>query len=209
VSPQSALICAYLFFACVLLLQPLVATAAQPAPRVAVTIEGRGTLVIELSPREAPKTVAHFLALVNKHFYDGILFHRVEPHFVAQAGDPASKKVNPTDIANIPSEDVARRYGLGGGGSGATVPLEAKLPHNRGTIGLARSQDRDSGDSQFFINLQHNHRLDGDYCVFGKIVRGEELIDNIHQGDRIKSMRVVTAAHTSPGKSAHGSGPSH
>ncbi len=186
---------ARLIAACALLAASHASSAAPAAPQVVMTIEGRGAVTIELCPKEAPKTVAHFLALVNKHFYDGILFHRVIPGFVAQAGDPASKSVKPADIADIPPEEVAQRYRLGGGGSGSTVPLEAKLPHNKGTIGLARSQDPNSGDSQFFINLAPNHNLDSGYCVFAKIVKGANLIDQIHQGDRIKSIRVVSAAH--------------
>jgi len=173
---------------------PVAARAAAPNPRVAMTIEKRGTFVIELFPKAAPKTVAHFLSLVKSHFYDGILFHRYVQGFVVQGGDPKSKTVKPEDIANISAEEVGDKYGLGAGGSTlGTVPLEATLPHDRGTIGLARSQAPDSGDSQFFINLAPNHRLDYQYCVFGKVVQGMDKIDQIRQGDRIKSIRLAPA----------------
>jgi cyclophilin family peptidyl-prolyl cis-trans isomerase len=161
-----------------------------------MVIEKRGTVVIELYPKDAPKTVTHFLDLVNKKFYDGILFHRVVKSgiYVAQAGDPKSKTVNGALLADIPSEEVGQKYGLGAGGSGKTVPLEARRPHDRGTLGLARSQDPNSGDSQFYFNLEANHQLDGEYCVFGKVVKGMEALGKIRQGDRIKSVRVVGAA---------------
>lgn len=170
-----------------------VAAGAQTNPRVDMVIEKRGTLTIELQPKAAPKTVAHFLKLVDKKFYDGILFHRVVPGFVAQAGDPGSKKYKPSDLSALSPEEIGEKYQLGGGGSGGNVPLEAKLPHDRGTLGLARSSDPDSGDSQFFFNLVPNHSLDSGYCVFGKIVKGENVMDKIQNGDRIKSVRVVKA----------------
>jgi cyclophilin family peptidyl-prolyl cis-trans isomerase len=185
--------------ACALLFAPHSVLAAgkhhAPAnPQVSMVVEKRGTIVIELNPKAAPKTVAHFLSLVNKHFYDGILFHRYEAGFVIQGGDPASKKVNGADIANLSSREAGEKYQLGIGGSGTNVPLEATLPHNRGTIGLARSQDPNSGDSQFFFNLVDNHRLDNGYCVFGKVVKGMDVMDKLRQGDRIKTIRVVSAS---------------
>lgn len=170
---------------------------AQTNPRIEMVVEKRGTLTFELLSDKAPKTVAHILKLVDKKFYDGILFHRVvynpqpdgtKKGFVAQAGDPKSRKVKGETIANIPWQET----GLGDGGSDlGTVPLEANVPHDKGTLGLARSSQPDSGDSQFFINLEANHFLDANYCVFGKIVSGQNLMGKIKQGDRIKSIRVV------------------
>jgi cyclophilin family peptidyl-prolyl cis-trans isomerase len=160
-------------------------------PMVSMVIAKRGTITIALYPKAAPKTVAHFLELVNKKFYDGILFHRLAEGFVAQAGDPKSKEIDGAKIANIPSDQVPQEFGLGNGGSGKTVPLEAKLPHERGTLGLARSGRPDSGDSQFFFNLKDNHTLDAGYCVFGKITKGLDVMDKIRQGDKITSIRVV------------------
>lgn len=179
----------------------LMAMVGEPAdaaanPRVSMEIEKRGTIIVELLPKAAPKTVAHFLDLVHQKFYDGILFHRVIPGFVAQAGDPKSKKVDGTKIANLSDQDAAMQFHLGDGGSGKTVPLEATAPHDRGTLGLARSSDPNTGDSQFFFNLVPNHRLDNGYCVFGKVVKGQDVMDKIHQGDRIKSIRVVSSNGT-------------
>lgn len=159
-------------------------------PKVEMTIADKGAMVIELYPKAAPKTVAHFLDLVHKHFYDGILFHRVIPGFVAQAGDPKSKTVKGADIANVPAEQT----GLGDGGSGTNVPLEVKLSHDRGTLGLARASDPNSGDSQFFFNLVPNHRLDTGYCVFGKVTKGLNVMDEIKQGDKIATVRSFPSA---------------
>jgi cyclophilin family peptidyl-prolyl cis-trans isomerase len=187
-----------------MILQPSLAEAqkknkgTKPAknPQVEMQIDMRNPkktvkIIIELYSKEAPKTVQHFLELSNKKFYDGILFHRYVPNFVIQGGDPASKKVDGGLIADMPSEEVGEKYGLGVGGSGKNVPLEAKISHTRGTLGLARSQAPDSGDSQFFFNLVDNLRLDGNYCVFGKVIKGIENIDKLRQGDKIRSVRPV------------------
>lgn len=160
------------------------------AIRATLEVEGRGTMTLELYPQAAPKTVAHFVELAKKNFYDGILFHRVEPGFVVQGGDPASKTVDGAQIRNISSQDAGQKFGLGKGGSGQTVPLEVKLPHLPNTIGLARSQDPNSGDSQFYINLKDNAQLDSGYCVFGRIVEGADVAAKIQQGDKIKRLSV-------------------
>jgi peptidyl-prolyl cis-trans isomerase B (cyclophilin B) len=173
-----------------------------PNPRLEMVVENRGKIVMELYPQAAPKTVAHILDLVNQKFYDGILFHRVIAEFVAQAGDPHSKKYRPAQLHGASDRDIAEKFMLGAGGSGKTVRLEPKLPHERGTVGLARSSAPDSGDSQFFFNLVDNHSLDYNYCVFGKVVKGLDVMDKIELGDRIKSVRV--AGKGSSGKSAPG-----
>ncbi len=168
--------------------------SAKTNPKVMMVVEKRGSITIELFSKDAPKTVEHILDLVKKKFYDGILFHRYVSNFVVQAGDPKSKTVDGSKIADIPSEAVGEKYQLGAGGSGTTVPLEAKQPHERGTLGLARSQAPDSGDSQFFFNLADNHQLDEGYCVFGKITKGLDIMDKIKQGDKITSIRVIVSA---------------
>jgi len=162
------------------------------AVKVAMEIEGKGTLTLELYPKAAPKTVEHFVGLCRTGFYNGILFHRVVPHFVVQAGDPASKNVEPAAIRDLTPEDAGSKYHLGGGGSGQAIPFEGgSLPNDANTLAMALSTIRSStGDSQFFINLVDNHRLDGDYCVFGKVVDGIPIVSTIQQGDRIKSMKV-------------------
>jgi len=119
--------------------------------------------VIELRPDLAPKTVAHFKELVKRGFYDGLKFHRVIPGFMAQTGDP---------------------LGTGAGGSGQNVPAEFSQAHFiRGTVGLARANDPDSGDSQFFICFQPAPFLDGKYTIFGQVTKGMEFVDQIKMGD--------------------------
>jgi len=162
-----------------------VASAAKADnPKINIIIANRGTFVVELLPKAAPKTVAHILKLVNKKFYDGIKIHRVVPDFVVQMGDPESKTLSP---AEFDSKDI------GSHGSGENVPLEATLKHVKGGVGLARASAPDTGDSQFYFNLKDLPQLDNQYCVFGKIIKGVELMDKLQVGDTIKSIRVVAA----------------
>jgi cyclophilin family peptidyl-prolyl cis-trans isomerase len=156
-------------------------------PRVELQIQGRGKVVVELFKKDAPKTVTHFTGLVKRKFYDGILFHRVIGGFVAQAGDPGSKKLKSADLAKLDDNQVAQ-LGLGGGGSGKNIPFETnERAHETGTLAMALSAPRSAtGDSQFFINLNPNHQLDGDYCVFGKVVSGMDVVKKIKRGDKIQ-----------------------
>jgi peptidylprolyl isomerase len=121
-----------------------------------------GTVVIELRPDLAPQHVARIKELTRQGFYDGIVFHRVIEGFMAQTGDPT---------------------GTGTGGSGKKLRAEfTQEPFLRGTVGMARSQNPDSGDSQFFICFQPSRFLDGQYTVFGRVVSGMEFVDKIKRG---------------------------
>jgi peptidylprolyl isomerase len=123
-----------------------------------------GRVTIQLDPNAAPKSVAHIKELARKGFYDGTPIHRVIPGFMAQMGDPT---------------------GTGGGGSGQNVPDEfGNLPFERGTVGLARTEEPNSGDSQFFIMFARNDYLDGKYAVIGQVTAGMEVVDRIKAGDR-------------------------
>jgi cyclophilin family peptidyl-prolyl cis-trans isomerase len=138
------------------------ARAADPANTVYMDVP-KGRVVIELRPDLAPKTVAHFKDLVRRGFYDGLTFHRVIAGFMAQTGDPK---------------------GDGTGGSGQTVPAEFSQAHFvRGTVGLARAADPNSGDSQFFICFAPAPSLDGNYTIFGQVVSGMDAVDAIKKGD--------------------------
>ncbi len=156
-----------------------------------MSVKGRGDITLELFAKEAPKTVAHFEDLVKRKFYDGILFHRVVPGFVAQAGDPASKSFTSLDIA-AKDDGSGGTAGLGAGGSGTSganvnIPFEANKQLNEtGTLAMALSGPRsDTGDSQFFVNLKPNTNLDGDYCVFGRVTSGMDVVNKIERGDVI------------------------
>jgi cyclophilin family peptidyl-prolyl cis-trans isomerase len=155
--------------------------AKEGATKAAMEVEGKGTIIMELYPKAAPKTVAHFMDLCKSHFYDGLKFHRVEPGFVIQGGDPESKDAS---VAEFESKKIGTH------GSGQTVPLEAKLPHTQYSVGLARSDALDSGDSQFYINLKDNNELDGKYCVFGMVTQGQDIAAKVQKGDVIKSITL-------------------
>jgi Peptidyl-prolyl cis-trans isomerase (rotamase) - cyclophilin family len=161
-------------------------------PRVEMTVAKRGKVTIELFASETPKTAGQFLRLAKQGFYNGIRFHRVRAGFMAQAGDPGSKKFSAEQLEPLTDNDYGRLE-LGGGGSGKPIPFEAtKRTHETGTLAMALSAPRsDTADSQFFINLVPNHRLDGDYCVFGRVVKGMDVVKKIKQGDAIESMKVV------------------
>lgn len=121
-----------------------------------------GRVVIELDPTIAPKTVARIKELTRQGFYNGVKFHRVIPGFMAQTGDPT---------------------GTGMGGSGKNLKAEFnKKSHVRGVVSMARAQDPDSADSQFFICFDDATFLDGQYTAFGEVVDGMQYVDMIKAG---------------------------
>ena len=123
----------------------------------------KGRVVIELRPDLAPHTVARIKELTREGFYDGLAFHRVIDGFMAQTGDPR---------------------GDGTGGSGKKLKAEFSQAHFlRGTVGMARAQDPDSADSQFFICFAPAPFLDGKYTIFGQVTSGMEYIDALKRGD--------------------------
>ncbi len=118
-----------------------------------------GRVVIEMRPDLAPRHVARIKELVRQQFYDGLPFHPVIDGFMAQTGDPR---------------------GDGTGGSGVKIPAEfSGEPYARGTLGMARSGDPNSADSQFFIVLKRYPSLDGKYTVWGKVVEGMDYVEKI------------------------------
>jgi peptidylprolyl isomerase len=140
----------------------------------------KGPILIELRPDLAPTHVARIKELVEEGFYDGVAFHRVIDGFMAQTGCP---------------------HGTGTGGSGQKLKAEfSKEKHVRGTVSMARSQNPDSGDSQFFICFEESPWLNGQYTVWGRVVEGMENVDKIKRGepvadpDRIVSARLADAA---------------
>lgn len=137
-----------------------------------IEMEKGGSVKIELHEKEAPGTVANFEKLANEGFYNGLTFHRVIPGFVAQGGCP---------------------QGTGMGGPGYTIKCETQgNPHKhvRGVLAMAHA-GKDTGGSQFYITYDAFPHLDGVHTVFGKVVEGMEVVDQIKQGDRMKEVRVV------------------
>ncbi len=139
-----------------------------------IAMEKGGIIKIEFFPDDAPKTVENFVTLAKKGFYNGLTFHRIEPNFVVQGGDPK---------------------GDGTGGPGYKIKAEFnKNKHDRGAVAMARSNDPDSAGSQFYIVLAPANFLDGKYTVFGKVVSGMNIVDNIKKGDKMKSVTIMDAA---------------
>lgn len=146
---------------------------------VRLVVENRGDVLLRLATAEAPNTTANFVSLVNKGFYDGIIFHRYEPGFVIQGGDPLTKTL-PLDHPDI-----------GTGGPGYTIPFEENsLLHEKFALAMARSASRDSGGSQFYITLEAQPSLDGDYVVFGKAIGNTDVVLALRRGDKILSART-------------------
>jgi len=136
----------------------------------AVIETNKGKIVFQMFPHKAPNTVDNFIKLANQGFYDGIKWHRVEPGFVIQGGDPLSKD-------NDPQND-------GLGDPGYKIKAEFNdVPHQKGTVAMARAQDPDSAGSQFYICLEPQPRLDGQYTVFGQVVEGMDVVDSIQKYD--------------------------
>ena len=160
---------------------------------------------IEVNGTQAPTTAGNFVDLVERGVYEGVVFHRVIPGFVAQGGDPKGKDPNyrgqlGTNGFIDPETGMERRIPLEIKLTGDDKPTysKAKLPgsnvvlkHDRGVVAMARSGMPDSASSQFYIALEDLPSLDGDYAVFGKVTEGMDVVDGIKQGDRIESAKVV------------------
>jgi len=166
---------------------------------VAVISTSLGEIVIRFLEADAPKHVENFKKLTREGFYDGTTFHRVVPGFVIQGGDPLSKD-------NDRSND-------GTGGPGYTIPAEIHARHVRGSVAAARTGDqvnprRRSSGSQFYICVAPLPNLDGQYTVFGHVVRGMDVVDRIVAAPRDERdnprtpipMRSVTIRHIAPGQ---------
>lgn len=149
-------------------------------PIVTIEMEDRGIIKLELYPEKAKETVNNFISLIQKHFYDGLFFHRTIPGFMVQGGDPE---------------------GTGMGGPGYCIKGEFKengiendLSHKRGIISMARSMMPDSAGSQFFIVTDNSEFLDGKYAAFGMVIEGMEEVD------KIVKTRVITRSSFGGGK---------
>ncbi len=139
-------------------------------PIVTIEMEDGGIIRAELYPQTAPNSVNNFISLVQKGFYDGLIFHRVIPGFMIQGGCP---------------------NGTGMGGPGYSIKGEFThngvcntLKHDRGVLSMARAMDPDSAGSQFFIMVEQAPHLDGEYAAFGKVIEGMEVADRIVEAKR-------------------------
>lgn len=134
-------------------------------PIVTIEMENGGVMKVELYPDIAPNTVANFISLVEKGFYNGTIFHRVIPGFMIQGGDPEGTGMGGPGY-RIQGEFTANRF-------------ENNLKHTKGVISMARSGHPDSAGSQFFIMVADAPHLDGQYASFGKVIEGIQVADQI------------------------------
>ncbi|PHP26751.1 peptidylprolyl isomerase [Limimaricola cinnabarinus] len=151
-----------------------------------------GPVTIELLPDVAPKHVERMKELARAGAYDNVAFHRVIDGFMAQTGD--------VEHANMEKDYNPRRAGTGGSDK-PDLPAEfSNVPHDRGTLGAARSANPNSANSQFFINFGDNHFLNKQYTVYGRVIEGMEHVDAITKGeppanpDRMISVKVAADA---------------
>ena len=144
-----------------------------------------GRVVIKLMPDVAPKHIEQIKTLTKKGFYDGIIFHRVIDGFMAQTGDPTGTGMGGSDLPNIPAEFNSTNFG-------------------RGAVGMARSANPDSANSQFFICFNDCSFLNKQYTVWGQVVEGMQFVDQIKRGeppanpDKIVKMQMMADATAQP-----------
>ena len=164
-------------------------------PVVTIEMENGGVMKVELYPETAPNTVANFISLVEKGFYNGTIFHRVIPGFMIQGGDPEGTGMGGPGY-RIKGEFTANRF-------------QNDLKHTKGVISMARSGHPDSAGSQFFIMVDDAPHLDGQYASCGKVIEGIEVADQIVsvatnysdrplEEQRMRSVTVETFGETYP-----------
>jgi len=164
-------------------LAPLGAAAQQKSPGagpIIVLETAKGVIEIETYPEEAPKTVAHILALVKRGFYNGLRFHRAEPNFVIQIGDPLTR-------------DMSRQDAWGRGNSGKPIgaaEITKKRTHGPGAVGMGHAGNAKDADSQIYITLRDAPSLNGKYAVFGRVIKGLDVAAKIQKADVLKRASV-------------------
>ena len=162
-------------------------------PIVTITMENGGVIKAELYPEIAPNTVNNFIDLINKGFYDGLIFHRVIPGFMIQGGDPEGNGMGG------PGYSIKGEFSRNG--------FKNELKHTKGVLSMARTMDPNSAGSQFFIMVADAPHLDGQYASFGKVIEGMEVAyeivnaktdysDRPYEDQVIKSMTVETFGET-------------
>jgi peptidyl-prolyl cis-trans isomerase B (cyclophilin B) len=181
---------ALVVLACAVMVAPTGAQAGKTSPGagpVVVLETTKGTIEFETYPNEAPKTVAHILALAKRNFYNGIRVHRVVPNFVIQFGDPQTRDMTKKD-----------RWGAGpAAGSGKPIGVgepHKNRPHKIGSVAMAHAGNIAGADSQIYITLRPTTELNGKYTVFGQVISGMDVVQKIEVGDVIKKASVRAAA---------------
>jgi peptidylprolyl isomerase len=173
-----------------LLATPAMAQEDGPGPNLVIEVAGvaNGTIVIDMLPDVAPQHVAQMTALAAEGAYDGVVFHRVIDGFMAQTGDVSNGKSG-GDLS-----------GAGTGGSTKPdLPAEfSDISFDRGIVGMARSQDPNSANSQFFIMFAPGEFLNGQYTVVGRVISGMEVVDAINKGEPPATPDVMTKVTATP-----------
>lgn len=161
---------------------------------VAVIETSKGTIRVKLAGEDAPIHVGNFVELAQKGFYDDLKFHRYVADFVIQGGDPKTRDLDTAQVCQAASNPFG---GLGSGGPGYSIKEEYSTnPNNKhldGTLAMARSQDPNSGGSQFYLCLGAQPFLDSGYTVFGQTVDGLDVVYELRVGDVIKTITIEGA----------------
>jgi len=163
---------AALAFALAAAAAPALAAGEDADNTVVMTLKNGGKVVIRLRPDWAPKHVERIKTLVKRGFYDGIVFHRVIPGFMAQTGDPTGTGEGKSDLPNVGAEFNPTHF-------------------KRGIVGMARASDPNSANSQFFIMFADGGFLDGQYTAFGEVVSGMDAVDKIKAGSQANNGQVT------------------
>lgn len=151
---------------------------------VEITVKDYGTIKVELDADNAPISVTNFVNLAKKGFYDNLTFHRIISGFMIQGGDPEGNGMGGSD------ETIKGEFSNNG--------VENPLKHTRGAISMARSQDKDSASSQFFIVHEDSDFLDGDYAVFGYVTEGMEIVDKICEDTKVQDSNGTVSPEDQP-----------
>jgi peptidyl-prolyl cis-trans isomerase B (cyclophilin B) len=158
---------------------------AQPSRAPVIAVEtSKGTFTFETFPDEAPRTVQHVVALVKEGFYDGQRFHRVLPGFVVQWGDPQSR-----DLVKEPV--WGRGAGAASGHPIGVSEISKKRLHVKGAVGMSHPGNPALADSQLYVTLAERSDLNGRYTVFGHVISGDDVLENLQRGDLIRKMSLV------------------
>jgi cyclophilin family peptidyl-prolyl cis-trans isomerase len=160
-----------------LLAVPVAGQDTSPGAGPVVVLDtARGVIEFETYPEEAPKTVAHILALVKRGFYNGLRFHRAEPNFVVQVGDPQSRNMT-----------LVEWWGRSGSGKPIGVAeITKKRIHGRGAVAMGHAGSAKDADSQFYITLRPAPELNGKHTVFGRVIRGLDVAAKLQKADLLK-----------------------
>ncbi|MGH9347221.1 MAG: peptidylprolyl isomerase [Vicinamibacterales bacterium] len=169
---------------------PAAAQAGKTSPGAGPVIvfeTAKGTIEVETYPNEAPKTVAHILALVKRNFYNGLRVHRVAKNFVVQFGDPQTRDMTK-------KETWGRGPGAGSGKPIGAAEMHKNRPHKLGAVAMAHAGNPAQADSQIYITLRPTPELNRNYAVWGQVISGMDVVQKIEVGDIIKRASVKGAA---------------